>query len=113
MDTGMGKIGKIRASSPTTINKKKLEETMDQMDIDEARKAIRAAYWRNWDKLPSVWVARDDDGSLWIYTHKPVKSCGMFSCSTTGDMFPIDDSVYPEITFENSPVQVKLLFIDA
>jgi hypothetical protein len=28
-------------------------------------------------------------------------------------MFQIDDSVYPEITFENSPIRVKLLFIDA
>ena len=89
-------------------------EEEERKRIDAARKAIRAAYWRNWDKLPSVWVARDDDRSLWIYTTKPVKGGGMFqSCSATGDMFQIDDSVYPEITFENSPIRVKLLFIDA
>jgi len=88
-------------------------EEEERKRIDAARKAIRAAYWRNWDKLPSVWVARDDDGSLWIYTTKPVKGGGMFSCSASGDMFQIDDSVYPEITFENSPIRVKLLFIDA
>lgn len=88
-------------SRPTTMNK------------ESAEKAIREAYWQSWDKLPSVWVARDDDGSLWIYTTKPVKGGGMFSCSASGDMFQIDDSVYPEITFENSPVKVKLLFIDA
>ena len=93
--------------------KEKLQEIIDQMDVNVARKAIRAAYWRNWDALPSVWVARDVDGSLWIYTTKPVKSDGMFHCSATGDMFQIDDSVYPEITFENSPIRVKLLFIDA
>lgn len=90
-----------------------LQETLDQMDIDAAKKAIRAAYWRNWSSLPSVWVARDEDNSLWIYTTKPAKSCGMFHCSAAGDMFQIDDSVYPEITFENSPIKVKLLFIDA
>ena len=89
------------------VNEKKQESE------EAAKKAIRAAYWRNWDKLPSVWVARDDDGSLWIYTTKPVKGGGMFSCSASGDMFQIDDSVYPEITFENSPIRVKLLFIDA
>lgn len=83
------------------------------MDIDAAKKAIRAAYWRNWAALPSVWVARDDDGSLWIYTTKPRKCDGMFCASASGDMIPIDDSVYPEITYENSPVKVKLLFIDA
>ena len=68
-------------------------EEEERKRIDAARKAIRAAYWRNWDKLPSVWVARDDDGSLWIYTTKPVKGGGMFSCSASGDMFQIDDSV--------------------
>lgn len=88
-------------------------EEEERKRIDAARKAIRAAYWQSWDKLPSVWVARDDDGSLWIYTTKPVKGGGMFSCSASGDMFQIDDSVYPEITFENSPIRVKLLFIDA
>ena len=81
--------------------------------IEAARKAIRDAYWRNWSALPSVWVARDEDNSLWIYTTKPVKSSGMFHLGPTGDMFQVDDSVYPEITYENSPIKVKLLFIDA
>lgn len=92
---------------------KKEPDDAEKKRIDAARKAIREAYWRNWNNLPSVWVARDDDGSLWIYTTKPVKSCGMFHCSASGEMFQIDDSVYPEITFDNSPIRVKLLFIDA
>ena len=74
-------------------------DSAEKKRIEAARKAIREAYWRNWAALPSVWVARDADNSLWIYTTKP--------------MFQIDDSVYPEITFENSPIRVKLLFIDA
>lgn len=92
--------------------KEQLQEAIDQIDIDEAKKAIRAAYWRNWAALPSVWVARDEDGSLWIYTGKPTKAAGMFACPW-GEMFQIDESVYPEITYENSPIKVKLLFIDA
>ena len=94
------------------MNKEELQQTLDQMDIEAAKKAIRQAYWRNWAALPSVWVARDYDNSLWIYTTKPSKSEGMFCCRV-GEMFQIDDSVYPEITYENSPVKVKLLFIDA
>jgi len=94
------------------MNKEELQQTIDQIDIDAAKKAIRAAYWRNWAALPSVWVARDEDNSLWIYTTKPHKACGMFDCAY-GEMFQIDASVYPEITYENSPVKVKLLFIDA
>lgn len=93
--------------------KEQLQQTLDKVDIDAAKKAIRAAYWRDWVSLPSVWVARDEDGSLWIYTAKPTKSCGMFCCGAGGEMFQIDDSVYPEITYENSPIKVKLLFIDA
>ena len=88
-------------------------DSAEKKRIEAARKAIREAYWRNWAALPSVWVARDADNSLWIYTTKPVKSDGMFCCSAAGEMFQIDDSVYPEITFENSPIRVKLLFIDA
>lgn len=88
-------------------------DSAEKKRIEAARKAIREAYWRNWAALPSVWVARDEDGSLWIYTTKPNKSASMFCCSAAGDMFQIDDSVYPEITYENSPIKVKLLFIDA
>lgn len=95
------------------MNKKKLEEITDQIDISKVRKELREVYWRNWGALPTVWVARDDDGSLWVYTTKPVKAGGMFHCSATGDMFQIDDSTYPEITYENSPRKVKVLFIDA
>lgn len=97
------------------MNKKSdnMPDAVEKKRIDAAKKAIRAAYWRNWLSLPSVWVARDEDNSLWIYTTKPTKSCGMFCCSAAGDMFQIDDSVYPEITYENSPIKVKLLFIDA
>lgn len=91
--------------------KEQLQETLDQVDIDAAKKAIRAAYWRNWAALPSVWVARDGDGSLWIYTTKPRGECGMFTSSDGG--YQIDGSTYPEITYENSPIKVKLLFIDA
>lgn len=91
----------------------KLKKAIEKIDVAAARKAIREAYWGNFAALPSVWVARDEDGSLWIYTTKPIGGGGMFSCSATGDMFQIDESVYPEITYENSPVKVKLLFIDA
>lgn len=105
-------MGKYVKEQELEAMKRESEEEV-QKRVDVARKAVRAAYWCNWDKLPSVWVARDDDNSLWIYTTKPVKARGFFHADAVGDMFQIDDSVYPEITFENSPVKVKLLFIDA
>ena len=88
-------------------------DSAEKKRIEAAKKAIREAYWRDWDGLPSVWVARDDDGTLWIYTAKPVKARGFFHAGSVGEMFQINESAYPEITFENSPIKVKLLFIDA
>lgn len=82
---------------------------------DDAKKAIRAAYWQSWDKLPYVWVARDKDGALWLYNNEPVKTdyAGIFHNGPLGDGMPIDDRIYPEITYDNSPIKIKLLFIDA
>lgn len=87
----------------------------EKKSIEAARKAIREAYWQSWDKLPYVWVARDKDGELWLYNNEPVKAdfAGIFHNGPLGDGMPIDDRIYPEITYDNSPVKVKLLFIDA
>lgn len=94
------------------VKKQELEE-LKKKGIEAAKKAIHDAYWQSWDKLPAVWVARDEDGSLWIYTTKPVEACGIFHLGPTGDMMQIDNAGYPEITYENSPIKVKLMFIEA
>lgn len=91
---------------------KELDE-IERKRIESAKKAIRDAYWRNFDRLPSVWVARDEDGTLWIYDGKPREAFGMFHCGSIGDLLQIDGSAYPDITYENSPVKVKLMLIDA
>lgn len=80
--------------------------------IEAAKKAIRDAYWRDFTNLPSVWVARDEDGELWLYNQKPVKACGMFHCGICGEMMPIDDQCYPEISYDNSPIKIRLLFVE-
>lgn len=61
-----------------------------------------------------LWIARDRDGSLWIYESKPVlnsekeyfivieKKFGS-SLNTT-----LPEKWFPEVTFENSPRQVEL-----
>lgn len=118
-------MGKVRINKPDDAEQKRIEEARKAVkrmkekiahskneQKESIKKAIRNAYWESWDKLPSVWVARDDDNSLWIYDTKPIKACGMFHASG-GDLFQIEGSVYPEITSENSPVKVKLLFIEA
>lgn len=90
-------------------------DNAEQKSIEAAKKAIREAYWQSWDNLPYVWVARDKDGALWLYNNEPVKAdfAGIFHNGACGDGMPIDDRIYPEITYDNSPIKIKLLFIDA
>lgn len=93
----------------------KKPDDAEKKSIEAARKAIHEAYWKDWSNLPSVWVARDKDGELWLYNNKPVKTdfAGIFHNGAFGDGMPIDNRIYPEITYDNSPVKIKLLFIDA
>lgn len=64
-----------------------------------------------------LWIARDRDGSLWVYESKPIldskkeyfiiieENFGN-SLSTT-----LPEKWFPEITFENSPRQVELNYV--
>ena len=53
------------------------------------------------DYINCMWVARDKDGSLYIYDEKPFCSENMFS--SNGYIHEIDRNFYPSVTFENSP----------
>lgn len=56
-----------------------------------------------------LWIARDKDGSLYLYGEKPEREeCGMFAVSTTDDYCALIDTLLPEITWENSPRKVKI-----
>lgn len=62
-----------------------------------------------------LWIARDKAGFLWVYTNKPSKEDAFF-LAAEGDplhkMMNIDETEFPEITFENSPQQVELKLIE-
>ena len=62
------------------------------------------------------WIARDSDGSLWIHEEKPKvvhnsKVDSHFWISTE-DWWEIDEDFLPEVTFENSPMEVELKLVD-
>lgn len=58
-----------------------------------------------------LWIARDSNGELWAYDHKPIKKDGIFQSD-----FELDKCLaselpawgLPEVTFENSPQKVIL-----
>ena len=57
-----------------------------------------------------LWIARDKDESLYIYAERPKLNevnnqwyctLGCFNCQ-------LDESMLPELTFENSPQEIEL-----
>lgn len=56
-----------------------------------------------------LWIARDLDGTLCLYESKPYLD--MYNDWDSDDNhFVINNSQFPEITFENSPQEVELKF---
>lgn len=58
----------------------------------------------------SVWIARDKNGELCLYKSKPCR-CGQ--CFDFDEVFmPMDEDMYPEITWENSPKEFELKAVE-
>ena len=58
-----------------------------------------------------LWIARDKDGRLFLYSKKPTLY-GDYYDSSIGILFgELDNYMFPEITFGNSPKQVKIELI--
>lgn len=60
-----------------------------------------------------MYIARNKSGELWLYKDKPRLSISgkVFISGLSGDFFNIDDNLFPEVTFENSPQQVEIKLI--
>ena len=57
------------------------------------------------------WIARDVSG-LWLYSDKPEFNPDKNEYeSFNGDILVIDNSLFPEVTVENSPQKVKIELI--
>ena len=56
-----------------------------------------------------LWIARDRWGGLGLFTNKPIMIRGYWY--TEEDEFEIDSKTFPEVTFENSPQEVKLKLV--
>ena len=54
------------------------------------------------------WIARDKDGTLLLFFDEPMLN----GLSWVGlDCHPINASLFPEVTFENSPQEVELKLV--
>lgn len=53
------------------------------------------------------WVARDSDGSLTLCKAKPQRY--MNDCWVNAEeYFPLGSQIFPELTFEDEPIEVEL-----
>ena len=59
-------------------------------------------------KTIEAWVARDEDGSLYMYTAKPKKLSDYWNAPESGCM-NLDDSLFPEVQWSNKkPKEIEL-----
>lgn len=57
-----------------------------------------------------LWIARDKDGELFLYIgEKPFMQEDSFYLNNINDYYiPLNNELFPSVTFENSPQQVEL-----
>lgn len=61
-----------------------------------------------------MWIARDDYG-LWLFVNKPIKTIfngDKYFFKRDTIRYSIDSNLFPEITFENSPKEVRFELIE-
>ena len=57
----------------------------------------------------TLWIARDKNGSLWIYKQKPERMEKSFDIEFgIHERMYLDPDDFKEVTWENSPLQVEL-----
>ena len=60
-----------------------------------------------------MWIARDQNGDLFLYPIKPDRYATEHYVFFNGDdWWHIDSDLFPEVTFENSPMEVELKLIE-
>ena len=63
-------------------------------------------------KALKAWVARDDDGSLYMYTAKPKKTSNFWHAPKVGYV-KLDDSLFPEVQWsDGEPKEIRLSIRD-
>lgn len=61
------------------------------------------------NKTCKLWVARDKDKKLYLYDSKPKRDCDCGAwCSDLSCVCVISSSLFPDLTWEDEPVEVFL-----
>lgn len=65
---------------------------------------------KDYEMLPKIngWLARDKDGNLSIFENTPIRGTTNFA-AMMGGYRKIQKDLFPEVTWQSSPVKVELL----
>lgn len=58
-----------------------------------------------------MWIARDKDGSLWLYTNKPTRKDRVFADGKAFSLL-VPQDLFKEVTWENSPKEAYLRLME-
>lgn len=56
--------------------------------------------------MKSIWIARSKYGYLALFKNKPKKKDSFWDVDSDEDYYPIDNDLFPEVTWENSPIEL-------
>lgn len=61
--------------------------------------------------IKKVWVARDDDGELFAYEHRPfyVESWGGIWMAPTGAVYKVKNLLFDHLKCDDEPIETKIL----
>lgn len=60
-----------------------------------------------------VWVARNRDGELYMFTHRPILcSNTYFIAQADTNIIRLDNSMFPDIKIDNSPKKIKIKIVE-
>ena len=55
-----------------------------------------------------MWIARDPSGAICLHTEEPILSSSVMGWLSE-EWFILNEDSFPEVTFENSPMEVELV----
>lgn len=59
--------------------------------------------------MKSIWIARDEDGSLFLYDRKPIGKNSTAWLMSPNCMYErIDEDWFPEVTWESEPIELVI-----
>ena len=60
-----------------------------------------------------LWIARDSNNALWFHNLKPRLEhnpiLNIYYWISRGNYYEVDQDLFPEVTYENSPMEVELV----